>query len=103
MTLRDSDALWLAVVTVLVSMVYGYHLYRTFRKWMWEERSPRAFRNFFIACMLQLGFFRIFIGSMVRAFPTTEWLVAVQGVAAPLLSLMLLSGGFVLLWTWRHE
>lgn len=103
MALKDPDALWLAGITLLVSLVYAYHLYRTARKWFVEEHSTRAFRNFFIAIMLQLGFFRIFIGSMVRAFPGEQWLVAAQGVAAPLLSLMLLSGGFVLYWTWRNE
>lgn len=103
MDLRDSDALWLAGVTVIVAVVYGYHLYRTLRKWTTEEHSERAFRNFFIAVMLEIGLFRILIGSLVRAYPQEHWLVTIQDVTAPLLSLLLLSGGIVILWTWRHE
>lgn len=101
-TVRDEDALWLAAITAVVFLIYGYHFYRAARLHV-KERSMRSFRNLFIAIMLQLGFLRIFIGSLSRAMPTLPGLVGVQLVVAPLLTLMLLSGGVVLWWTWRSD
>lgn len=102
MDIRDPDAFWLAAITGLVFFVYGYHFYRCVG-WFRRVRSRTAFRALFIAIMLQLGFLRIIVGSLVRALPQVHWLVVAQTIVAPLLTLMLLSGGFVLWWTWRQE
>ena len=96
----NNDALWLAIVGVLVLATYVYHLVRSALRTA-ADRSWIAARGTFVATLLVIGVTRIAVGSFVRAFPTVEWLGTVQDLIAPVLTLLLLSGGIVLgiLWT----
>lgn len=98
----DSDALWLSIVAGLIFLVWLFHLYRAFRLWR-RERSWRSFRNLFIAVMLQLGLFRIWLGATRLAAPDDPILEAAHLVTSPLLSLLLLSGGFVVAFAWTQD
>jgi hypothetical protein len=102
MVIRDEDALWLAAITTLSFLLYGYHLIRCIG-WFRRERHRQAFRALFIAIMIELLQLRVIVGSLVRALPYETWLVGLQTVIAPLLTLMWFSGGFVLWWTWRRK
>lgn len=98
----SSDALWLSIVAGLVFLVWGYHCFRAVRLTI-NTRSFRNFRNAFIAVMLQVGMFRIWIASAITLAPDEPWLNLMQQFTAPLLSLLLLSGGFVVAYTWWRE
>jgi len=98
----DTDGLWLAFVSTVIYLVWVDHAHHAFRLWF-HERTMRSFRNLFIAVMLQVGFLRIVIGSMVRATPENLMLERIQDITAPVLSLLILSGGFVVAYTWRQR
>lgn len=98
----ESDALWLSILSGLLFLVWADHLWHAIGFYR-KERSLRAFRNLFIAVMLQVGLLRIWIGATTRAAPTDPILPYLQAFTAPLLTLLLLSGGFVVAWTWRRK
>ena len=97
--ISEEDALWLALLSGIVFLTYTYHLYRSAKLWR-RERTYRSIRAFFIAVMLQLGLFRIALGAMLRAYPEATWLVTLNNFAAPILYVMLLSGGVLLGVAW---
>lgn len=97
-----SDALWLSIASGLLFLVWLDHLWHAIGIWR-SERSLRSFRNLFIAVMLQVGFLRIWLGATVRAAPDDPILPILQAFVAPLLTLLLLSGGFVVAVTWRRK
>lgn len=96
------DGLWLSILSGLNFLVWTYHLYRAVQLWR-SERRFRSFRNLFIAIMLQVGLLRIWLTATTRAAPNDQLLPLVNAFVAPLLTLLLLSGGFVVAWTWRHK
>ena len=98
----DNDALWLGVVGLLVFSTYLYNLYRSTRMYF-SERSLRAVRALFVSVMLQVGLARIVLGSFVRAYPDIRWLDFAQDVVAPVLTILLLSGGVVMMITWKAD
>jgi fumarate reductase subunit C len=95
----NGDALWLTIAGIAVFISWLYPFYRTWKKWV-EERSYRAIRAAFIMTLLQVGLFRIVLGSSVRAYPENAFLTALQNSIAPVVSIMLLSGGILLTITW---
>jgi len=99
---KEEDTLWLATLSLTVFCTYLYHLYRAGRQWR-RERSYRALRNFFIAIMLQVGLARIVLGAALRAFPDVQVLILANTVTAPILYVMLLSGGLVLALAWLAD
>lgn len=101
-TVADEDALILGLVTIAVTLTWGYHWIRALRRWR-RDRSYPTGRAAFVATMLILSGIRIIVGSFVRAFPGIGWLAIVQTAVAPLLTLMLLSGGVILFALWRLE
>lgn len=98
----DSDALWLSIASGLLFLVWADHLLHTIAQWR-RERSLRSFRGLFIAVMLQVGLLRIWVGATTRAAPDDRILPILQAFVAPLLTLLLLSGGFVMAYTWRRK
>jgi hypothetical protein len=98
----DSDALWFSILSGLLFLVWGDHLWHAFNAYR-RERNLRSFRGLFIAVMLQVGLLRIWIGATVRAAPDDRILPLLNAMVAPLLTLLLLSGGFVVAWTWRRK
>lgn len=96
------DDVWLTVVSAVVFVVYLDHLFHAGKLWR-REHSARAFRNLFIAVMLQVGLFRILIGVANRAWPSIQPLEVIRAVTSPILTLMLLSGGIVIAWSWRAQ
>lgn len=98
----DSDSLWLSVITAVVFLTYLDHLWHSIQRWR-IDRSAAAFRGLFIAIMLQVGLFRVLVGIVQRAFPDVLWIEVVRITTAPILTVMLLSGGLVLSWSWRTK
>lgn len=98
----DEDALILGVVSIVVTLTWSYHWIRALQRWQ-HERSYTQARQSFVATMLILSGVRIIVGSFVRAFPTVHWLVVVQTAVAPILTLMLLTGGVVMIALWLLE
>ena len=96
------DSVWLAAVSFLVWVIYIDHLYHAVKLYT-LERSYRAFRNGFIAVMLQLGLTRITIGSLQIAFPDVQFFMTLRTITAPLLTFFLLTGAIVLVYTWRRD
>ena len=98
----DEDALWLGVVTVIVTLTWSYHWVRALHRWG-HERSFSTSRAAFVSTMLIVGLVRIAVGSFVRAAPTVGWLVFIQSALAPLLTLFLFTGGVVMIVLWMAE
>ena len=101
-TVADEDALLLGIASIIVTLTWAYHWIRALRRWR-HERSFPATRAAFVASMLMLSGLRIIVGSFVRAFPTVTWLSYVQLAVAPVLTLMLLSGGVLMIVLWTLE
>jgi hypothetical protein len=98
----DNDAFWLGVVGLIVFISYLYNLHRSTQMYF-NERSLRAVRALFVSVMLQIGLFRIMVGSFYRAYPDVWWLAFLQTVTAPILTVLLLSGGVVMMITWKAD
>lgn len=98
----NHDALWLSIVSGLMVLAWGDHLYHAGRLWA-AERSLRSFRNLFIAVMLEFGMLRIWLGATVRAAPGEVVLARLQDITAPVLSLLILSGAIVIAYTWHRR
>ena len=96
------DSLWLAGLSFIVWLFYLDHLYHAIRLYA-AEKSYRAFRNSFIAVMLQVGLTRIAIGSLQIAFPDQTFFVDLRNWTAPMLTFLLLTGAVVLAYTWRKD
>ena len=103
----DYDALWLGIVGVLVTLTWVYPWLRSVFRAASDEHPVRPryqnIRGAFLASMLMVGLVRIFVGSFVRAFPTVRWLELSQDALAPVLTLLLLSGGIVMTVLWILE
>lgn len=95
------DALWLAVFSIAIFVVWLDHLYHAIRRYR-HDRTVRSFRNAFIAVMLQVGLARIAVAALFRLYPNDVigWVAA---FLSPILTLLLLSGAIVVFWSWRVE
>lgn len=100
--MAPEDAIWLAVVSGLVFLIYLDHLRNSIAHYR-KARTRRTFGSLFIAVMLQVGLALILVSRLERAFPGHNSFDVIQSILSPVLTLLLLSGGFVLFWTWRHE
>jgi hypothetical protein len=96
------EGLLFLVISVTIFATYLYHLFSAIDLWR-IERSARSFRGAFIAVMLQLGLLRIVLAVAARVWPEAQIIVILNAITAPILSLLLLSGGVVLIYTWRHD
>lgn len=101
-TVADEDALLLGIASIVVTLTWSYHWIRALRRWR-RERSYAQARAAFVATMLMLSGLRIIIGSFVRAFPSIKWLTYAQLGVAPVLTMMLLSGGVLMIVLWTLE
>jgi len=93
--------LWLLVVGATAFIVWAIHFGLALGTWI-RERTARAFRNFYIALMIQAGMTSIVLGRATRVWPEAAWIVQLSLFVSPVLVWLLLSGGVVALWTWSH-
>lgn len=99
--MTNEDGLWAAVATALTLATWMPNTWKSVRLWR-DERSPRSFRGMFLSVMIFLGLVRILIGSLNRAFPASQPIEVVNLATAPILTLLLLTGGLVTWYTWRR-
>lgn len=99
--MTNEDGLWAAVATAVTMATWTPNTVKSIRLWR-DERSPRSFRGMFLSVMIFLGLVRILIGSLNRAFPANDAIDVVNLATAPVLTLLLLSGGLVTWYTWRR-
>ena len=97
----NADGLWAAVATGLTILTWIPNTVKSVGMWV-DERTPRAFRGMFLSVMIFVGLVRILIGSLNRAFPGNDAIEIINLATAPVLTLMLLSGGIVTWYTWRR-
>lgn len=106
MTPADEDALWLGLVSLAVMLTWSYDLYRASSA-VGHASAPVPMltnaRGLFRSATIMVGLLRITLGSFVRAYPDTSWLVVAQSALAPVLTLLLLTGGLVLIVLWKLE
>jgi hypothetical protein len=96
----NEDSFWVVIVSALTFVTWLPNFVWQWRAWR-SERTPRSFRHFFIATMVQVGLLRIVLSASARAWPTLSAIQVVNLVTAPILTIMLLSGGLVAIYTWR--
>ena len=102
MSANPEDGLWILLVGLLVLALWLPHLYYAFRKWQ-AERTPRSFRNAFIAAMLIIGLTRGVLAGAARLWPGYDWIQIANRGAAPIIFVVLITGAIVAWWTWRHD
>ena len=104
--IRDEDALWLAVVTLVVAVTWSYDLLRAGHA-LATLTIPHArytnARALFRSAVIMVGLTRIALGSFARAYPGVHWIQTAQDFLAPILTLFLLTGGIVMIVLWRFE
>ena len=101
MPISSETQLWLFAASSLVFVVWATHLVLSLRMWI-IERTARAFRNAYIAGMIQAGMLAILLGQAQRTWIRAPFLEDLRIFVAPILTWMLLSGGIVALWTWSR-
>lgn len=102
----NEDAFWLGIVGLVVLLTWSYDLYRVLRA-LWQDYDPLyRFTNgraLLRSSAIVVGLVRIVLGSFVRAYPNIHWLRVGQDAMAPILTLILLTGGLVLIVLWKLE
>jgi hypothetical protein len=100
MTPPPDDATWLVIASAITFVSWLPNTLLSARLWL-EERSARAFRAVYVAFLLQVGLLRIVFSTAARNWPNNEWVQLVNNLTAPILTILLVSGGLVAWWTWR--
>ena len=100
--MEQGDLVWLAIASLVVSLTYIYPAWRSVGLFV-EDKSLRGLRAAFLNVMMVVGLTRITATGFQRAYPDIQWLGNLNTIVAPLLTIMLLTGGIFLTVLWKID